>query len=101
MEQIDEEPLMNLRPKTDFERLLWANNRIKELEKELTGSKQEAVDLIGQLEDIKEVLKLNSKQLRLQVISLKSERNKLKVNYDALLYKHTMLQINFNLLDFK
>lgn len=101
MGQSYEEPLMNLRPKTDFERLLWANNRIKELEKELQDSKQQAFDLTGQLEEIKDVLKLNSKQLRMQVISLKSERNKLKVNLDALIYKHAMLQINFNLLYFK
>ncbi len=95
-----DEPLMHLRPQNDFERLLWANRRIKELEAELAEASSTITKLTDQIEEITEVLKSNSKQLHLQVISLKSERNKLKVSLDDLLYKHSLLQIQKNITDF-
>ena len=98
--QEKEEPLMSLRPKTDFQRLLWANNRIKELEKELLESRQQNNDLTEEVEEIKTLLKENSSQLRIRCIKIKSDHKKLKTDYDNLLYKHALLQVEKNIENF-
>lgn len=52
-----EEPLMNLRPKTDAEKLLWEREKNKQLEKELREAKLELGIVQSELEELKHTMK--------------------------------------------
>lgn len=52
-----EEPLMNLRPKTDAEKLLWEREKNKQLEKELKEAKLELGIVQSELEELKHTMK--------------------------------------------
>lgn len=85
----DEEPLMNIRPKTDFERLLWANNTIKELQAELKKCATKNGNLLSDISELKDFINKNKElkngkrlcEAELRVSELKKEVKRLeKIN---------------------
>ena len=52
-----EEPLMNLRPQNDAEKLLWEREKTKHLEEELKATKLELGIVQSELEELKHTMK--------------------------------------------
>ena len=57
----EEEPLMNLRPKTTYEKLLWEREITKQLKEELKQSEYEKGELQSELDELKHRMKKDQK----------------------------------------
>lgn len=56
---IEHETLINLHPKTDFEKLLWAKNLNKELQDQLKSALIKNGELISEIAELKDFIKKN------------------------------------------
>lgn len=95
-----EEALINFKPETDFEKLLFANNQIKDLQKQLRGIKVELGIVQSERDELKDLLKDTNiglqKYLNLKRLSAKKDIiiNNLRKTNRELVQKLVKYQVN-------
>ena len=97
---MEQEPLMNLRPKTPEEKLLWLEHEKKELQKDNQRLNMEIGMLQSEIDELKHLMKteeksaliLKNKLYKSQIRDLENRVKDLKKENDSFLQKIIKLQ---------